>query len=271
MTKRFLPIAGITTAISLWPRSAVYAEESLPGSVHELVGPKWSIPSSTANDNDQRMRKPIYDSPASSAPYSHTISATTPAPASRVIETPVENDRKSEKDAVPTPTDRLASQIKRTRLFLHSYAATSEDALNRGMDRVMDAEHSFTGTVASLAPPREANEKLLPGTIYVLVAAMAGSIVSRNRNVLIRFVTPVVAGVTTAHYVVPRTTENVGNLIWRYEQKFPVIRDNHLQISERVRHFVDTGKAHSKTSLAMAQEKVSDARQAVEDWVKKGQ
>ena len=142
--------------------------------------------------------------------------------------------------------------------------------MNAGMDRFMSAEHTFTSTIASLAPPKESNEKLLPGGIYVLVAAMAGSILSRNRNILIRFATPIITGVTTANYVVPRTTENVGNLIWRWEERFPIVRDNHLRISNSVRHFVETGKAHSQMGLAMAEERVSGVRESVEDWVKKG-
>lgn len=134
----------------------------------------------------------------------------------------------------------------------------------------MHAEHSFTSTIASLAPPKESNEKLLPGGIYVLVAAMAGSIISRNRNILIRYVTPIVTGLTTANYVIPRTTQNAGNLVWHYEEKFPVVRDNHLRISQGVRHFIETGKAHSQMGLAMAEERVQDAREGVENWVKKG-
>ncbi len=142
--------------------------------------------------------------------------------------------------------------------------------MNTGMDKFMDAEHSFTSTITSLAPPKESNEKLLPGGIYVLVAAMAGSIISRNRNILIRFVTPIITGVATAHYVVPRTTKNVGDLIWRYEQKYPVVRDNHLRVTERVRHFIETGKAHSQMGLAIAEDRVHGVRESVQDWVKKG-
>lgn len=138
------------------------------------------------------------------------------------------------------------------------------------MSRFMAAEHSFTSTIASLAPPKESNEKLLPGGIYVLVAAMAGSIISRNRNILLRFATPIATGVTTAHYVVPRTTQNVGDLMWKYEEKFPVVRDNHLRISEGVRHFVETGKAHSQMGYYKAEEKVSEAKESVLDFVRKG-
>ena len=138
------------------------------------------------------------------------------------------------------------------------------------MDRLFHAEHSFTSTLASLAPPKESNEKLLPGGIYVLVAAMAGSILSRNRNILLRFATPIITGVTAAHYVVPRTTENVGALVWKWEERFPVVRDNHLRVSQSVRHFLETGKAHSQMGLAMAEERVQGVREGVEEWVKKG-
>ncbi|KAK4549272.1 hypothetical protein LTR36_007731 [Oleoguttula mirabilis] len=212
-----------------------------------------------------RLRKPIYDAPPE--PTAREIAATTPSPASGITDKPQD---KHSTPRGPTPAGRLATQIKRSRLFLHAYAVKTEDTVNKGMDRFMDAEHSFTSTIASLAPPKESNEKLLPGSIYVLVAAMAGSIISRNRNILIRFVTPILTGVTTANYVVPRTTENVGNLVWDFEKKYPVVRDNHLRISHGVRHFIETGKAHSQMGLAMAEEKVQDVRESMEEWVKKG-
>ena len=193
------------------------------------------------------------------------MALTTPPVASGQTNQPQDSTARS-----PSPTDRLAEQIKASRLFLHGYAAKAEDAVNRGMDRFMDAEHSFTSTVASLAPPKETNEKLMPGGIYVLVATMAGSIISRNRNILFRLATPLITGVVTAHYVIPRTTRNVENLIWNYEERVPVIRDNHLRISQGIRHFIETGKAHSQMGMAMAEEKVQDARQSVEGWVKKG-
>ena len=215
----------------------------------------------------QRARKPIYDSATADAPSTHNISLTTPQPASGITEKPQED---AAPPKGPTPTDRLAGQVKRTRLFLHNYAVKTEDAVNGGMDRFMSAEHSFTSTVASLAPAKETNEKLLPGGIYVLVAAMAGSIISRNRNILIRFATPIVTGVTTAHYVVPHTTRNVGSLIWTYEEKYPVIRDNHLRIRDGISHFIETGKVHSQMGLHMAEDKVTGVRESVEGWVKKG-
>lgn len=138
------------------------------------------------------------------------------------------------------------------------------------MTRFLKMESSFTSTIRSLAPPRESGEKLLPGGIYVLVAAMAGSIVARNRNILLRAIVPVATGVGAGYAVLPITTRNVGNLVWSYEERYPVIRDNHLRVSNGIRHFYETGKAHSQMGLAMAEDKVEGVGKSLEDWVKKG-
>lgn len=142
--------------------------------------------------------------------------------------------------------------------------------MNGGMDRVMDAEHNFTSTIASLAPGKETNEKLLPGGIYVLVATMFGSIISRNRNIILRLLTPTATGIIAANYFVPVTTRNVGDLLWRYEERVPVIRDNHLRISRGVRDLVEVARTQSVRGARVADEKVQEARQTMEDWVKKG-
>ena len=123
----------------------------------------------------------------------------------------------------------------------------------------------------SLAPPKESGEKIFPGALYVLVASMAGSIVTCNRNIVQRASVPAAVGLTAAYAVLPITMNNVGNLVWRWEEKYPVVRDNHLRVTESVRHFIETGKAHSQMGLAMAEDKVQGVRETVQDWVKKGQ
>lgn len=145
-----------------------------------------------------------------------------------------------------------------------------EDGVNNLMTSFLKLENDFTTTIASLAPPRESGEHLLPGGIYVLVAAMAGSIITRNRNILLRATVPIAAGVGAGYAVLPITTTNVGNLVWKYEERYPVIRDNHLRASQGIRHFIETGKAHSQMGLAMAEDKVQGARENLEEWVKKG-
>jgi organizing structure protein 2 len=155
-------------------------------------------------------------------------------------------------------------------MFLYRQTAKAEDLVNAGMSRAFDLEQSFTGTLASLKPPVESGERLMPGSIYVLVAAMAGSIVSRNRNILVRAATPFALGIGAAWIVLPVTMGNVSDLLWKYEQRFPAVADAHTSITEGVKkgwHFLDV---HTRLAVRTVDEKVGDARDAVEGWVKKG-
>lgn len=138
------------------------------------------------------------------------------------------------------------------------------------MTRALHLEHSFTSTIASLAPPKETNEHLLPGGLYVLVAAMAGSIVSRNRNILIRATFPLAVGIGAGWIVLPHTMRNVGDLVWKFEERAPVVAINHLRVKGAVAEGWKQVKERGEVTGKWADEKVKEAREAAEGWVRKG-
>lgn len=209
-----------------------------------------------------QQRKPIYDDVE--------LPSTNPAPASPSKTLPSAPAEEEHTPKGPSPTERLAVQIGKARLALHKYAVGAEDAVNNSVDSAFHLEQSFTGTIASLAPPRESGEKLMPGAIYVLVAAMAGSIVTRNRNILLRASTPLVLGIIAANTVLPITSKNVSDLVWKYEQRFPAVADAHLKTREGVLKGISFAKVHKDVGVHYVDEKVTDAREAVEGWVKQG-
>ncbi|MCJ1385453.1 hypothetical protein MMC17_008576 [Xylographa soralifera] len=227
---------------------------ALPLAASLFAGTTLLIPKTTlhaeAPSESIHLRKPIYDAqPPRKDP---------PAPSTTT--------RRSN----PTPTDRLATQIGHARVFLHAYTQAAEARLNNFMTGALHLESSFTSTIASLAPPPEANEHLLPGGLYVLVAAMAGSIATRNRNILLRASVPLAVGVGAGWVVLPYTMRNVGDLLWSWEEKVPVLAENHL----RVRGAAEETWRHAKMSGATvgrwAEESVREGRQVVEGWVRKG-
>ncbi|KAF2685757.1 hypothetical protein K458DRAFT_299419 [Lentithecium fluviatile CBS 122367] len=203
-------------------------------------------------------RKPIYDD----TPLDTTMpSPTSPAaPSTPSSPTPYR----------PTPTDRLAVQIRHARLALYNQATRAEDSVNAALTSTLRLEHSFTSTIRGLAPPKESGERVFPGALYVLVASMAGSIISRNRNILLRATVPAAIGLGTAYAVLPLTMRNVGDLVWTYEERYPVLADTHLRTKERIAQFWETGKAHSAMTVGMVQDKISGTREHLEEWVKKG-
>ena len=84
-----------------------------------------------------------------------------------------------------------------------------------------------------------------------------GSIVTRNRNIVLRASVPALVGIAAAQFVLPVTSRNVGDLIWTYEERYPALAEVHIRTRERVRQFVETGKAHAGMTAGMAQDKLA--------------
>lgn len=235
-----------------------------------------------------QSRKPIYDDydapatsatltpadDASSSSQSDATSATTSSSSSSTASSTIAPSSTSTSTVVrhrgPTPTDRLAVQIGRARLFLYRQACKAEDGVNRAADKVFGLERSFTETLASLAPSRESGERLLPGSVYVLVAAMAGSIVTRRSNILLRATVPLAFGVGAGWALLPVTMRNISDLAWKYEQRVPVVAEAHLRTRDALQRTASFAKVHSEVSKTYAEDKVHAVREKVEDWVKQG-
>ncbi|PFH58336.1 hypothetical protein XA68_13869 [Ophiocordyceps unilateralis] len=217
------------------------------------------------SENPFEKRKPIYDDVSASPQINHLSAPTALSPSSQnLVAEPEAHSRR------PTPTDRLAVHIGRARILLHRYAVATEDKVNATMDSAFHLEQSFTDTVASLAPPRGSGERLLPGAIYVLVAAMAGTIITRNRNIILRASVPLALGIGAGWAVLPLTMRNVSDLSWRYEQRFPTVADAHVRLREGIQKGLHLAKTHSEQGVRYIDDKVTDAREAVEGWVKQG-
>lgn len=155
-------------------------------------------------------------------------------------------------------------------MFLYHYAASTEDAVNSTIDSAFHLERSFTSTIASLAPARETGEKLMPGLVYVLVASMAGSIITRNRNILLRASMPLAFGIGAGWLLIPVTMTNVSDLLWSYERRFPAIADTHLKTREGIYNAYKFARVHVDVGKDYVDSTVTNARDTVEGWVKKG-
>lgn len=135
------------------------------------------------------------------------------------------------------------------------------------MSYVLNKETSVTNTIASLAPGLETGEQLLPGAIYVLVATMTGSIVTRNRGLFLRATFPIAVGVTAGWLLIPVTMSNIADLSWEYEKKVPLISNTHAQISGFTKEAWRQTKVHAKLAAVWADEKAVAGRETVESWV----
>ncbi|EAU33148.1 conserved hypothetical protein [Aspergillus terreus NIH2624] len=231
------PLAASLLAggVALYPRRTAFAEE-----------PK-------------DLRKPIYDDFPTDVPELPKPAAPVSAPAAS-----------SSPSSSPTPTDILTAQVRQARLFLYSHSLAAENCFNDWLSRALHIENAFTNTIASLAPSPESGERLMPDGVYVIVSAMAGSIVARNRGIVLRTLSPLAFGTVAAWTLLPVTMRNVSDLVWEYEKKVPALADNHLLLREKAEHIWTTGVAHSGMARVMMEEKIGDVRKKLEEVVSKG-
>ncbi|KAI5861766.1 apolipo protein O-domain-containing protein [Durotheca rogersii] len=276
--------AAALVGAALFPSVAL--AEAPPSQDHHYTSKKKPI-----YDDYEQFPRPKFNSSSSSAGSTLSGSTLVSEPASdsaKSPESPVEKleqqdqqqQQPDEEDEggrhhhhhhhSPSPTDRLAAQIGRARLFLHGYAAAAEDGVNAAADRAFRLERSLTETVASLAPARDSGETLMPGLVYVLVAGMAGSIAARNRGLALRAAAPLALGLGAARLLLPVTTANVADLAWRYEQRLPALAAAHARADDRVRAAWRFLVVHAAASRRYVDDRVADARDLVEGWVRKG-
>ena len=203
----------------------------------------------------QSARKPIYDDRA------------------LIRQTPKSNPSPNDNAPSNSPpyTDRLAKQIGRIRkAFYDNVALPLENGVNTTMSAYLNQEQAFTQTIASLAPPPETHERVMPGALYIFVAAMAGSIVSRNRNILLRASVPFAVGIGTAWVVLPNTTRNVADLIWQFEERAPIVAENHMRIRGAAEEGWRQAEIHGRATKRWSDERIKDGREMIESWVRKG-
>ena len=104
--------------------------------------------------------------------------------------------------------------------------------------------------------PRD--ENLNPGIIYVLIAGLTGSVLSRTRAFPIRFLTPPLFTVLAMPYFLPKTSHNIRQYLSTLEDRhFPDFAARHDQIM-----------ATSESHFEMLKDRVGGASKDMTNWSK---
>lgn len=145
--------------------------------------------------------------------------------------------------------ENLEQYIGKGRAWLEDKAEVGQKKADNVFERYLSAERNVTSTIAAI---KSDEEDLLPGAIYVLVATLSGSVLARNRNFLVRGITPLICGAAAFKYFLPDAFGNTGKLIWRFEQKAPALADAHLKTQKQVENLVtDANKAVADSKSAL--------------------
>ncbi|OXC64604.1 hypothetical protein AYX13_06029 [Cryptococcus neoformans] len=164
----------------------------------------------------------------------------------------------------PTPEHNPAITLVETHNPLVPYITQSRESVSNvlgdartyvqsGVSKWITFERNVEREVKSVLPPDEA---LNPGLIYVLVAGLSGSVLSRTRSLPVRFLAPPLFTLLAFPYFLPKTSHNVRKYLSNLEDKhFP-------EFAARHDHFVQTGVAH----WGMLWGRIEDATEDAREW-----
>ncbi|KAF7982619.1 hypothetical protein HWV62_27033 [Athelia sp. TMB] len=159
----------------------------------------------------------------------------------------------------PAPETQLLLQEVHSPLEAHIGAARRQttDALAAGhaqvqgaVDRWIGVEHVVESRVKSLLAPEE---PLTPGILYVAVAALSGSILTRARALPLRVALPPLLFCAASAHFLPKTSANVAEYVGELEERYV----------PAVKQFQDTGIAHSQMGWAQLKEALGEGRKRV--------
>ncbi|ORZ25452.1 apolipo protein O-domain-containing protein [Absidia repens] len=96
---------------------------------------------------------------------------------------------------------------------------------------VQSFENDVRGTINEIVSE---DEDILPNAVYIGVAALAGTIIARNRNIVLRFLTSTAMATGASFYLLPKTTHNLGVQLEKLERKYPELGKAHATANEAV-------------------------------------
>jgi MICOS complex subunit MIC26 len=106
------------------------------------------------------------------------------------------------------------------------------------------------GRVKSLVVPEE---PLTPGILYVGVATLTGSIISRNRILPTRLFLPPLFFLLTLNHFLPKTSHNLSLYVSELEERYtPTLKEKH-----------DIANAHTRMTWERAKEATRDGREGI--------
>lgn len=159
----------------------------------------------------------------------------------------------------------LTSFFNSIRNSLSSLVNDTCDSIDNASRKYYKEERRLTTTIASLhSDPRE---ELLPGFTYTAVAAMSGSVLTRNKSIFLRLTTPLLLGAVCFSYVLPSTFSNVAGLAHDMERNaFPRLTETQDKIYSSSKTAVTTTTRSICRLTAAASTVYSKTTNTLKEW-----
>ncbi|CDK24333.1 unnamed protein product [Kuraishia capsulata CBS 1993] len=139
----------------------------------------------------------------------------------------------------------LEKYTTKARLYFHDLLTKTEAEVGTLTSATQNELNTVKQTYRSIV-----EEPVLPNSIYVLTGLLSGSILVNRRALPIRFITPIVTGLVSFRYAMPKTFDNSKKILLDYEkEKVPEIYEQQAETLK----YIDGLKKESTSLLKEAE------------------
>ncbi|CAO3617893.1 unnamed protein product [Cunninghamella blakesleeana] len=140
------------------------------------------------------------------------------------------NEPEPKRVVIESPT-KLEEHVAYAQKYANDALDEGKTHVNTLHSHIQSVESDIRGTIDQIIAK---DEEILPNAVYIGVAALAGTILARNRNILLRFLTSTTLAVGASYYLLPKTTKNLGVQFEKLERKYPELGKAHASVNEAV-------------------------------------
>ncbi|KAF7310311.1 MICOS complex subunit [Mycena indigotica] len=148
----------------------------------------------------------------------------------------------------------LEHHIRAARLAATGQVNAAHEQVQGLVSRWIGVENRVETRIKSLLP---ADERLVPGILYVGVAFLSGAILARHRSLPLRVILPPTFGVAAATHFNPKLTSNIRRYASDLEDEY----------TPGLAHTHEIGKAHTAMGWEMLKERVKSASETTKGGV----
>ncbi|CAO3577505.1 unnamed protein product [Absidia cylindrospora] len=141
-----------------------------------------------------------------------------------------DDEFKTKRVVIESPT-KLEEHVAYAQKYANERLDEGKAHVDTFHGHVQSFENDVRGTINEIVSE---DEDILPNAVYIGVAALAGTIIARNRNIVLRFLTSTAMATGASFYLLPKTTHNLGVQLEKLERKYPELGKAHATANEAV-------------------------------------
>lgn len=158
----------------------------------------------------------------------------------------------------------LESKISSIRTTFNSFFNQTESKIDELTNKYHAKEQHFSSTISNL---HDKNEDLLPAGIYITIASLTGSILTRRSNIAFRATIPLLLGTLAFKLTLPNTFNNSSSFLYKIEsENLPQLTNKQNQLIKELQQLQSKSIKNLDNGVVSIDDSLTNLKQGIKKY-----